>query len=98
MLRDHALEKKHIILQTLASLKPGELCSYGELARRSGYPGSARLVARWLRDCPDHLPWWRVVRADKRLGLDEHSPEGRTQCERLHLEGWHLCRGKLIHD
>ncbi|NNM51575.1 MAG: MGMT family protein [Pseudomonadales bacterium] len=98
MLRDRALEKKLIVLQTLASIRSGELCSYAELARRSGYPGSARHIARLLHNCPDHLPWWRIIRADQRLGLNEHSSEGRLQCERLQQEGWHLHCGKLIHD
>jgi hypothetical protein len=39
----------------------GEVVGYGELARRAGLPGRARLVARVLREAEgDALPWHRV--------------------------------------
>jgi O-6-methylguanine DNA methyltransferase len=44
----------------------GTTCAYGELARRMGYPGLARLVGRAMGRSPAALliPTHRVVRAD----------------------------------
>ena len=44
----------------------GTTCAYGELARRMGYPGRARLVGRAMGRSPAALliPTHRVVRAD----------------------------------
>ncbi|HET9847455.1 MAG TPA: MGMT family protein, partial [Candidatus Dormibacteraeota bacterium] len=40
----------------------GEVVSYGEVARRAGYPRAARAVGNVL--ATNHgLPWWRVVRS-----------------------------------
>jgi methylated-DNA-protein-cysteine methyltransferase-like protein len=36
--------------------------SYGEVARRAGFPGAARAVGNVLSNSVG-LPWWRVVQA-----------------------------------
>ena len=48
-------------------LEPGEVISYGDVAARAGYPGAARAAGSVLSNCPDTLPWWRVVYGDGRL-------------------------------
>ena len=54
------------VVELVASLRQGDLASYGELAAEAGRPGSAQAVANVLRSAMD-LPWWRVVPSDGRL-------------------------------
>lgn len=56
------------ILQVVRAIAVGEVAGYGDVARRAGLPGRARLVARVLSGNDDpQLPWHRVVRSDGRL-------------------------------
>ena len=66
----------------LRDLRRGEVVSYGEVARRAGYPGAARAVGNVLARGLG-VPWWRVVRADGSLAA--HSRE--EQRRRLRREG-----------
>jgi methylated-DNA-protein-cysteine methyltransferase-like protein len=74
----------------IRDLRPGQVVSYGEIARRSGYPRAARAVGNLLaRDTG--LPWWRVVRAGGELVA--HS--GEEQALRLRREGIAVTRGRV---
>jgi methylated-DNA-protein-cysteine methyltransferase-like protein len=42
----------------------GRVTSYGHIARMLGNPRGARVVGWAMRNCPDGLPWHRVVLAD----------------------------------
>lgn len=64
-------------------LKEGEVISYGDLAERAGYPGAARAAGAALANCPDTLPWWRVVYGSGCLPACKPS----LQAERLADEG-----------
>jgi methylated-DNA-protein-cysteine methyltransferase related protein len=55
------------VTRVVASLAPGEVVTYGEVAREAGAPGAARAVGNLLRGTDGRLPWWRVVAADGRL-------------------------------
>jgi methylated-DNA-protein-cysteine methyltransferase related protein len=70
------------VAEVVARLEPGEVVTYGEVARQAGYPGAARAVGGVLR-ARDGLPWWRVVAANGRLvpGLE------REHARRLAAEG-----------
>ena len=50
----------------IASLQPGEVLSYGEVAIEAGYPNAARAVGVYLRNS-EGLPWWRVTGAGGRI-------------------------------
>lgn len=82
-------EKRAAILATLHAIPPGHVTSYGEVARRAGLPGYARFVCRVLRELPERTgtPWWRVIRGDGRLAMDDNSASGREQRQRLRAEG-----------
>ncbi|MDF3030218.1 MAG: hypothetical protein K0R03_776 [Moraxellaceae bacterium] len=82
-------EKQQAILMALNSIPAGHVTSYGEVAKRAGLPGYARLVCRVLRDLPDRAqtPWWRVVRADGRSAMSAESQAGAEQRRRLKSEG-----------
>ena len=63
--------------------------SYGEVARRAGLPGRARLVGQVLRDSGDdaRLPWHRVTGAGGRIAFPAGSANAREQLRRLAREG-----------
>lgn len=53
-------------MEVVATLGPGDVLTYGEVALEAGHPGAAQAVASVLRTVPD-LPWWRVVPTTGRL-------------------------------
>src|SRR2546425_1762890 len=67
----------------------GHVVSYGEVARRAGYPRAARAVGNVLATSLG-LPWWRVVRANGELAA--HS--GEEQARRLRREGIAVRKGR----
>lgn len=76
------------ILAAVKALAAGEVAGYGEVARRAGLPGRARLVARVLAlgGDPD-LPWHRVLRSDGRIAFPPDSGGFAEQVQRLRAEG-----------
>lgn len=85
------------IARVVAAIPPGRVASYGELARRAGVPGRARLVGHVLGAMSDalNLPWHRVVRADGHLAFAPGSANFREQVRRLSGEGV-LVRGGRV--
>src|SRR5213594_2043973 len=69
------------VRKVIRDLRRGEVVSYGEVARRAGYPRAARAVGNILATNLG-LPWWRVVRANGELAA--HSRE--EQARRLRRE------------
>ncbi len=51
----------------VAQIPPGKVVSYGQIARMMGLPRAARQVGWAMRNCPDPLPWQRVVMTDGRI-------------------------------
>jgi len=76
----------------IADLAPGEVVSYGEVARRAGRRGAARAVGAFLAEHGAGLPWWRVVRADGTLA----SHKVREQARRLRAEGVEVAHGRVL--
>lgn len=84
------------IVAALRRLKPGEVVAYGELARRAGLPGRARLVARVLAHSPvAGLPWHRVLRADGRIAFAPGSEGFAEQVRRLQAENVTVVNGRV---
>lgn len=75
----------------VAGLAPGELVTYGEVAREVGHPGAARAVGTAMRSCPPGLPWWRVVPASGRL----HDRLLARQAPLLEAEGVVVVDGRI---
>src|SRR6188474_3704874 len=77
------------IRKTVRAIKRGSFLSYGEVARRAGLPGRARLVGQVLRDSGDQarLPWHRVTGAGGRIAFPAGSKHAREQLSRLAREG-----------
>ena len=68
--------------QVLASLGPGDVVTYGEVAAEAGFPGAARAVGNLLAG-GENYPWWRVVTSTGRL-VPGHEEE---HAARLRAEG-----------
>lgn len=68
----------------------GEVISYGEVAKRAGYPRAARAVGNVLASTHG-LPWWRVVRATGELAAGHREEQAR----RLRREGVRLRDGRV---
>jgi methylated-DNA-protein-cysteine methyltransferase-like protein len=86
----------HRILAAIRAIPRGEVAGYGEVARRAGLPGRARLVARLLSQNDDRdLPWHRVLRSDGRIAFPEGSKGFREQSQRLRAEGVRVEAGRV---
>jgi methylated-DNA-protein-cysteine methyltransferase-like protein len=91
-----SLPRSHArIWRTVASIPPGTVASYGQVAREAGLARCARLVGQVLRRLPPglDLPWHRVVSATGRISLPGEA--GRTQAVLLLEEGIRLVRGRV---
>ena len=77
------------IRKAVRAIKRGTFVSYGEVARRAGLSGRARLVGQVLRDSGDdsRLPWHRVTGAGGRIAFPAGSSNAREQLRRLNNEG-----------
>ena len=76
------------ILRAVRGIKRGTFASYGEVARRAGLPGRARLVGTVLRDAGDsRVPWHRVTGAGGRIAFPRGSATARKQLRLLAREG-----------
>lgn len=84
------------ILAAVRAIPHGTVAGYGEVARRAGLPGRARLVARVLSGNDDvRLPWHRVLRSDGRIAFPDGSAGFREQSRRLRAEGVRIERGRV---
>lgn len=76
------------IAATAAGIPFGEVVSYGEVARRAGYPKHHRAVGRFLRTTDLDLPWWRVVYGDGRIPpINPDVQRNRLLSEGVQLQG-----------
>src|SRR6476646_8569036 len=84
------------ILAAVRAIPRGQVAGYGEIARRAGLPGRARLAARVLSGNTDRtLPWHRVLRSDGRIAFPDGSPGFREQSRRLRAEGVEVVNGRV---
>ena len=84
-----AQQRAAAIRRAVRAIKRGSFASYGEVARRAGFPGRARLVGQVLRESGDEarLPWHRVTGAGGRIAFPAGSANAREQLARLAREG-----------
>lgn len=52
------------VYELVAKIPYGQVISYGQIAGILGKPRAAREVGWAMRNCPEHLPWHRVVMKD----------------------------------
>ena len=73
----------------------GRVVTYGQIARALGAPRAARTVGWAMRDCPDDVPWQRVVNARGEISLRPTSGY-HEQRARLREEGIRFNRSGRI--
>lgn len=92
----HANPAAERVFAAIRAIPRGQVAGYGEVARRAGLPGRARLVARLLSENTDpKLPWHRVLRADGRIAFPPGSDGFVEQCARLQREGVTVNAGRV---
>ena len=67
------------VYDIVEQIPPGMVISYGGIARLLGSPRSARMVGWAMRNCPEHLPWQRVVMADGSVTGGAHAEERKKR-------------------
>ena len=100
--KSHAPVSEHnpvlqAIWDVIAMIPPGQVSTYGHVARAAGLPRGARQTGYALRIAPDgmNLPWYRVVGAGGRISFPKGSPQFREQTRRLRAEGVKVADGKV---
>ncbi|MFA6987184.1 MAG: MGMT family protein [Arenimonas sp.] len=84
------------ILAAIRAVPRGQVAGYGEIARRAGLPGRARLVARMLSENDDpKLPWHRILRSDGRIAFPPDHAQFAEQQQRLRAEGVRIENGRV---
>jgi methylated-DNA-protein-cysteine methyltransferase-like protein len=77
------------IYEVVRRIPPGNVASYGQIARLLGKPRAARSVGWALHNLPEgsDVPWQRVLNAQGIISLDVHGPGGAIQKAILEEEG-----------
>ena len=65
----------------------GRVVTYGQIAARLGRPRGARAVGQAMRECPESIPWHRVVNAAGGISRRARMSGMITQRLRLETEG-----------
>ncbi len=86
----------HRVWQVVASIPPGRVMGYGEVARAAGFPRYSRMIAAAMSRSPDPLPWHRVVRSNRTLAFEAGSSAYREQAQRLQREGVRFEGSRII--
>ncbi len=95
-MQDPASQAHAAIRTAVGAIPRGQVASYGEVARRAGLPGRARLVGRVLGEpASAGLPWFRVVRSDGRIAFPAGSRAFREQVRQLAAEGVLVDKGRV---
>lgn len=92
---DTLSESYQRIWRTVSRIPKGKVATYGQIARRSGLPGRARLVGTALRVAPPgvDLPWHRVINAQGRISVPRTGGAYQRQQSLLAKEGILLIGG-----
>jgi methylated-DNA-protein-cysteine methyltransferase-like protein len=85
-----------LIVKAIRAIPRGQVAGYGEIARRAGLPGRARMVAKLLSgNDDDALPWHRILKSDGRIAFPPDSPYFIEQVQRLRAEGVVVDKGRV---
>ena len=72
------------VYEVVRLIPRGKVASYGQIARLLGAPRAARTVGWAMAECPDDVPWQRVVNARGQISLK--GPTGGATQQRALLE------------
>lgn len=86
------------IWHAVSAIPPGQVSTYGTVARAAGLPGRARQTGYALKMAPDemNLPWHRVVGAGGRIAFKKTSRTYKEQTARLRAEGVLVRNGRVL--
>mgnify|MGYP003681953900 CR=1 FL=1 len=62
------------VYEALATIPPGRVVTYGQIAEHLGMYYGGRKVGWAMRHCPAQLPWHRVVNSQGRISLRSPGP------------------------
>ena len=90
--------KGDAILITLTGIPSGKVSTYGDIAKRSGYPGLARYVAKILKDLPENsqIPWHRVINSKGKISFPPNSTMHLLQLSKLKNEGILFSKSNVV--
>lgn len=74
------------VWEIVRSIPPGRCVGYGAVARELDNPVSGYTVGRWMAQCPEGVPWWRVVGKAGDLLIGKRDPELAALQRRLLLK------------
>lgn len=78
---------------------PGRVASYGAVGRALRNPASGFQVGRWMAQCPEGVPWWRIVAQTGQLPVGKRDPFlASEQALRLQREGATITDGIVAPD
>ena len=69
------------VYEVVARIPKGKVVSYGQIALMIGAPRAARQVGWAMRNCPEGLPWQRVVLADGAIAGGGYAAVRRAMLE-----------------
>ena len=85
--------------EIVRSIPIGRCASYGDVGAALDRPLSGLLVGRFLRNCPEDVPWWRVVGRNGDLLIGKQSPHmAMDQAARLKSDGVELINDQVPMD
>ena len=90
-------EDEERVRDVVRAIRPGQVASYGQVAREAGLGRRARFVGRVLSRLPEgsDVPWHRVLRADGRVAFAPGSDHYRRQLAKLAREGVAAAGGRV---
>lgn len=80
----------------IANIPKGQVMSYGDIARKAGFPRHSRMVAKSMTRCSYELPWHRVIRSNFTLAFTPKTVIYNKQKQLLLAEGCSFTQGKVI--
>ena len=83
------------VFSVVGKIPYGTVASYGQIAKMLGKPRGAREVGWAMKNCPEGLPWHRVVRADGTIACPGNSDIGEMRAALLAAEGVNIEDGKI---
>jgi len=86
------------VWRAIARIPPGQVSTYGEIARYVGKPGAVRAVGSAVGKNPfaPEIPCHRVVPSDGRIGNYSGGDGVRTKIALLEREGVEVREGKIV--
>jgi methylated-DNA-protein-cysteine methyltransferase related protein len=69
------------VYRIVARVPRGRVTTYGQIALLLGSPRAGRQVGWAMRNCPDDLPWQRVVKADGAVAGGDFAAHRRGMLE-----------------